>query len=138
MLLRDWEAGLEGQKRDQEGKRKKGKIYCIIAFWSKGDNTKEKMLSFELFTTFSTLLHLPPLRFNRVGGCWDRTVATLALAVRRSNHSTRSHPKNLFRSTVRIMKAFLNYLSCNIKSRIYNTKHNKMSWFAIYFQKIIT
>jgi len=41
------------------------------------------------------LRHLPPLRFHCVGGCWDRTqdfVATLALAVRRSNHSEGSHP----------------------------------------------
>jgi len=41
---------------------------------------------------------MPPLIFPRVGGCWDqtlqpRTVATMALAVRRSNHhSVRSHP----------------------------------------------
>jgi hypothetical protein len=35
---------------------------------------------------YSTLLHLPPLKFHLVGGCWDRTqeCATLALAVRRS------------------------------------------------------
>ncbi len=40
------------------------------------------------------LLHLPPLTFHCVGGCWDRTqtVATLALAVRRSSYSARSHP----------------------------------------------
>jgi hypothetical protein len=39
---------------------------------------------------YSTLLHLPPLTFHCVGGCWIelRTVATLALAVRHSNHST--------------------------------------------------
>ncbi len=49
-----------------------------------------------MYVLYSTLLHLPPLRFHCVGGCWDetlqRTVATSALAVRRSNHSARSHP----------------------------------------------
>jgi hypothetical protein len=25
------------------------------------------------YLRYSTLLHLPPLRFHRVGGCWDRT-----------------------------------------------------------------
>jgi hypothetical protein len=42
-----------------------------------------------------TLLHLPPLRFLCVGGCFESNpgqVATSALAVRRSNHSARSHP----------------------------------------------
>jgi hypothetical protein len=51
----------------------------------------------------STLFHLPSLRFHCVGGCWDRT---LALAVRRCNHSARSlppstllsHPYNLKRN----------------------------------------
>jgi hypothetical protein len=38
------------------------------------------------FVLYSTLLHLPPLKFHCVVGCWDRTVATCALAVRRYNH----------------------------------------------------
>jgi hypothetical protein len=25
------------------------------------------------YVRYSTLLHLPPLRFHCVGGCWDRT-----------------------------------------------------------------
>jgi hypothetical protein len=37
-----------------------------------------------LYVIFSTLLHLPPLRFHCVE---PRTVATSALTVRRSNHS---------------------------------------------------
>jgi hypothetical protein len=44
---------------------------------------------------YSTLLHLLPLRFHCVEGCWDRTLqdcSTLSLAVRRSYHSVRSHP----------------------------------------------
>jgi hypothetical protein len=43
---------------------------------------------------YSTLLHLPPLRFHCVGGCWDPTqdCCDLALTARRSNHSARSHP----------------------------------------------
>ncbi len=47
---------------------------------------------------YSTLLHLPPLRFHcvRDARIEPRTVArlaTLALAVRRSNYSTRFHPQ---------------------------------------------
>ncbi len=43
---------------------------------------------------YSTLLHLPPFRFHCVRGCRikPRTIATLALAARRSNQSARSHP----------------------------------------------
>ncbi len=29
--------------------------------------------SFFFYVRYSTLLHLPPLRFHCVGGCWDRT-----------------------------------------------------------------
>jgi len=39
------------------------------------------------YVLYSTLLHLAPLRFYCVGGCWDRnpsTLATVALAVRKS------------------------------------------------------
>jgi hypothetical protein len=69
---------------------------------------------------YSTLLHLPPLRFHCVGGYWDRTqdscdfgigfqrlyphgyilstvrlhpVATSALAFRRTNHTATSYPQ---------------------------------------------
>jgi hypothetical protein len=43
---------------------------------------------------FSTLLHLPHIRFHCVEGCWDgnQTVATFALAVSGSNHSAKSRP----------------------------------------------
>ncbi len=45
-----------------------------------------------MYIQYSTLLH--------PGGCWDRprTVENTALAVRRSNHSARSHPQNTARS----------------------------------------
>ncbi len=47
------------------------------------------------FVLYSTLFHLPLLRFHCVGGCWDRRTkfATSALTVRRSNHSAKSHPQ---------------------------------------------
>ncbi len=51
-----------------------------------------------LYVLYSTLLHLLPLRFHCVGASEyagiiePRTVAVFALAVRRSNHSARSHP----------------------------------------------
>jgi hypothetical protein len=47
------------------------------------------------YVRYLTLLHLPLLRFHGVGsmlGSNPRTVTTTALAVRRSNHSARSHP----------------------------------------------
>jgi hypothetical protein len=49
------------------------------------------------YVLYSTLLHLPPLRFHCDGGCWDRTrtVVTSALAVRSSNQSARSHSQKL-------------------------------------------
>ncbi len=45
----------------------------------------------------SILRHLPPLRFHCDGGCWDwkQTLETFALAVRRSNQSTASHPHSV-------------------------------------------
>ncbi len=48
-----------------------------------------------IFVFYSTLLHLAPLRFKRVGGCWDRPSGLLRLRhwqTGRSNHSARSHP----------------------------------------------
>ncbi len=49
---------------------------------------------FSFYGRYSTLLHLPFLKFLCVGGCWDRTqdFATLALTATRSNHSAKSHP----------------------------------------------
>ncbi len=43
---------------------------------------------------YSTLLHLPPLRFNWVGVSWYRIqdCCDLALIARPSNHPARSHP----------------------------------------------
>jgi hypothetical protein len=52
------------------------------------DNSKAGSFS---TTVYSTLLHLPPLRFHCVEGCWG-IVAISALAVRHYNHSAKSHP----------------------------------------------
>jgi hypothetical protein len=47
--------------------------------WKSKRNEKETIfLKGEFFgfyckVRYSTLLHLPPLRFHCVGGCWDRT-----------------------------------------------------------------
>ncbi len=47
------------------------------------------------YVRYSTLYHLPPLRFtvSEYAEFEPRTVATLALAVRPSCHSVRSHPR---------------------------------------------
>jgi hypothetical protein len=58
-------------------------LFSYISFGGGG----EEFLIF--FVLYSTLLHLPPLRFHCADGCCGiepRTVATGALAVRRSNH----------------------------------------------------
>jgi hypothetical protein len=49
---------------------------------------------FLFYVRYSTLFHLPSLRFHCVedAGIEPRTVATTALTVRRSYHSARSHP----------------------------------------------
>ncbi len=49
---------------------------------------------FLFYVRYSTLFHLPPLRFHCVedAGIEPRTVAITALTVRRSNHPARSHP----------------------------------------------
>ncbi len=72
----------------------------FVLIWTGSRDRMSKYLTGRFFGIFfpyvlySKLLHLPPLIFHCVGGCWDRTqgtVATSALAVRSSNHSTRSH-----------------------------------------------
>ncbi len=52
----------------------------------------------DFYVLDSTLLHLPPLRFNCVGGCWDRTqdCCDFGIGVRRSDHSSRSHYLEIF------------------------------------------
>ncbi len=49
---------------------------------------------FLFYVRFSTLLHLPPpdSTVSEDAGIEPKTVATMALAVRRSNHSARSLP----------------------------------------------
>ncbi len=36
------------------------------------DLSKQSVFRFFSYVLYSTLLHLPPLRFHCVGGCWDR------------------------------------------------------------------
>jgi hypothetical protein len=64
--------------------------------WAKGRRLLRVIFLVGLFF-YSTLLHLPPLRFHCAGGCWDRIQdccdATWALTARRSNHLARSHPQ---------------------------------------------
>ncbi len=47
-------------------------FFLIEAFF--GSESRPR-LRFQLlfYVQYSTLLHLPPLRFHCVGGCWDRT-----------------------------------------------------------------
>ncbi len=56
---------------------------------------KGGFLGFFSTVLHSTMLHLPPLRFHCVGGCWDRILGLLRLwhwLSERSNHSARSRP----------------------------------------------
>ncbi len=56
-------------------------------------------LIFSIFIRRSTLLHLPPLGStgSEDAGIELRTVATLAWTARRSNHSARSHPLEIWK-----------------------------------------
>ncbi len=61
-----------------------------------GDACHGEVGIFFMYVLYSTLLHLPLLRFHAVSedvGIEPRTVATSALAVRRSKHSATSHPQ---------------------------------------------
>jgi hypothetical protein len=64
---------------------------CSYVVLRKGD-----LISFFVFITLSTLLYLQPLKFHWVELRRDQIVATSTLAVRGSNHSTRSHPVFIF------------------------------------------
>ncbi len=48
-----------------------------------------------MYVLYSTLLHLPPLRFHCVGGCWDRAQDScdFGVAIRRSSHLATTHPR---------------------------------------------
>jgi hypothetical protein len=64
------------------------KVRQMIIPWRHSDFLKGIFFSF--YVRYSTRLHLPPLRFHCEGGDAGielRTVATLALTARRSNHS---------------------------------------------------
>jgi hypothetical protein len=54
-------------------------------------------LFFTFYVLYPTMLHLPPLRFHCVGGCWDRkTQDCCAFGIgsqTHSNHSAKSHQK---------------------------------------------
>jgi hypothetical protein len=63
-LFRIPDPGSRGQKGTDPGSR----IRIRNTVFNRGD-----FFIFFIFCTLSTLLHLPPLRFRWVGGCWDRT-----------------------------------------------------------------
>ncbi len=65
--------------------------------WLRSQKWKGDFFDFFFFyVRHSTLLHLPPLWFHCVGGCWNRTQDScdygIFLAVGRSNHLASSHP----------------------------------------------
>ncbi len=69
-------------------KEKRDKIMFAKKYWNKYIQLQTKHCC--VYVLYSTLLLLSPLRYNWVGGCWDRThatVATSALAARHSNFS---------------------------------------------------
>ncbi len=66
------------------------------------------------YVRYSTMFHLPPLRFHCVGGCWDRTKDSCdytALTIRSSNHSATSHPRlDLIHNSCLICRLFLSWI----------------------------
>ncbi len=47
---------------------------------------------FMYLVLYSTLLHLPTLRFQCVAGCWDWTQDCYNVCIAQSNHKARPHP----------------------------------------------
>ncbi len=69
-----------------ERKNRKNRLLWFVRFWIFFPG------GFSIFPAlYSRLLHQPPLILHCVGGCWDGTQGSLALPVRGSNHSARSH-----------------------------------------------
>ncbi len=54
-------------------------LQCWIRIRTLKVSYQGDFLNFFLYVLYSTLLHLPPLRFHCVGGCWDRTIVTFIL-----------------------------------------------------------
>ncbi len=83
-------------------------------------------LMFSFYVRYSTLLHLPPLRFHFVGGCWDRSKDSCDYGIGcQINHSARSHPLSA-RSHPRIVGHFtlgLDRFSKKLNETNMNTKH---------------
>ncbi len=74
------------------------KLRCTLDFWHWSHPVLKRGNFFRIFSFFhvrySTLFHLPPLRFHRVRGCWDRTQDCCDFGIdsaRRSNQSAISH-----------------------------------------------
>jgi hypothetical protein len=57
------------------------------------------------YVMYSTLFHLPSLRFHCVGGCWDRTQDSCDYGIdcQRLYHSARSHPHSSVRFSIALM-----------------------------------
>jgi hypothetical protein len=70
----------------------------LLPFQCSGSGFSRFLMRFTVYVHFSTLLHLPPLRFHCAGGSGiePRTVATLPLIARlsKNSHSAQSHPQS--------------------------------------------
>ncbi len=84
---------LKGTSVILDGSTANLKIIACISLLKLQNSKFQLQGDFFLYILYSTLLHLMPLRFHCVGGCWiePTTVATLALAARFSR--ARSHPQ---------------------------------------------
>ncbi len=75
---------------------------------------------------YSTLLHLPSLRYHCVGGRWDRTqdCSASALAVGHCNLSARSHPRNKFliRKHLSEYRSYGSVLTCIVSDLLFLCK----------------
>jgi hypothetical protein len=57
------------------------------------DTCRKRFLDF-FQCTYSILLHLAPLRFHCVGGCWHRTQDRCNYGIGCQTHSAKSHPRS--------------------------------------------
>jgi hypothetical protein len=68
------------------------RIKHITLMWIQSQHFNRGFFGF-FYVLYSTLLHLPPLRFHCVRRCWDRTqdCCDFGIDSRISSHSARSH-----------------------------------------------
>ncbi len=92
-------------------------VFCVVKTVFRKQNHCIAFTYFVIFLRYPTLLHLPPLRFHHVGGCWDRTQDSCdyGIGCQTLQPLARSHPliTNIGRSASKFGK-FANPQICRL------------------------